>query len=322
MVELFVAFSLLTIFASFEYWRSRRSLSARMRQRLKDLSAKLTARSTGDDAAEAAARRRLIQGKLRELERDRRQARRDTIRHLLIQSGRGWTLHGYALACLAAGLLVGSIARLAGQPLAVCALAAFGAALFPPRVVLRIVVRRRQEAFIRHFADALDIIVRGVRSGLPAAECLGIVAREAPAPVGPEFMLLIEGQRLGMTLKQTLDRALDRMPIAEVQFFAIVLLIQQQTGGNLAATIEKLAGLLRARKRLRDKIRALSSEAKASAAIIGGLPFLVAGGMSLVRPDYMELLIDERAGRIMAIGALLWMGLGVLVMRKMIRFDI
>lgn len=298
-----------------------RSDRAHMRRRLNAMALSFASRGGAGGVSEGVMRRRLIQAKLRELENQRQRARRDTVPQLLLQSGLALTLRGFMAGSMGLAAAVGGIAWLAGLPPLLCPLPAAGAGLLLPRMALRIVIRRRQARFTQHFADALDILVRGVRSGLPVGESLRIVARESPDPVGPEFQFLNESQRVGMTLKQALERGLERMPVTEMQFFAIVLLIQQQTGGNLAATLDNLSGVLRGRKRLRDKIAALSSEAKASAAIIGSLPFLVCGGLALVNPDYIGLLFSERMGHVMLVGGLLWMMTGVLVMRKMINFD-
>lgn len=303
---------------------SRRATGGRagMRRRLKTLGvafARTAASRAG--AGDSTARRQLIQGKLRELERQRQRSRRNTPRQLLLQSGMPLTLRGFVLGSAAAAAAAGGLLALAGLAPFLCLLSAAGVGLLLPRLVLRAVVRRRQARFTRHFADALDIMVRGVRSGLPVGECLRIVARESPDPVGPEFQLFTESQRLGMTLKQALDRAVERMPVTELQFFSIVLQVQQQTGGNLAATLDNLSGVLRGRKRLLDKIQAMSSEAKASAMIIGALPFLVCGGLWLANPEYIALLFTQRLGNVMLGGCGVWMLIGIAVMHKMIHFE-
>jgi tight adherence protein B len=303
------------------FWHVRLSPGARMRRRVEALGAMVAARTPGNDN-DAGLRRRLIQGKLKELERQRHKDRRDTVRHLILQSGLALTMRGFVAGSAGCALGVGGLLALIGMGKAVCLIGAFGAALGPPRMLLKFVIRRRQKRFIDHFADALDILVRGTRSGLPVGECLRIVARESPDPVGPEFQFLTESQRVGMTLKQALVRSVERMPVTELQFFAIVLQIQQQTGGNLAATLENLSNVLRARRRLIDKIAALSSEAKASAAIIGSLPFLVCGALGLVSPDYIGLLFTERLGNILVTGGLIWMAAGIFVMHQMINFEL
>lgn len=293
------------------------SRAATLRRRLQALG---PAGSGGAAEAGARSRQRLIETKLKELER-RRGARRDTLRNLLLQSGLKATVTLYAAASVgvgAAAFLVFLTA--AGLSLPVAAAAGGGAALVVPRFVLKQIISRRQHRFVEHFADALDILVRGARTGLPVGECLRIVGREVPDPVGFEFRMLVESQRLGMTTEQALARGLERMRVAEFQFFAVVLVIQQQTGGNLAATLENLSNVLRSRKRLKDKVAAMSSEAKASAAIIGSLPFLVGSAIYLVNPSYMSLLFTTRMGSYIIAGGLLWMLMGILVMHSMINF--
>ena len=191
-----------------------------------------------------------------------------------------------------------------------------------PRKVLGVMAARRQRAFTQHFADAIDVIVRGIRSGLPVGECLTIIARESPDPVGGEFRLLVEGQRLGMTLKQALDRSCRRMPTADMKFFAIVLNLQQQTGGNLAETLAGLSEVLRQRKKMADKVRAMSSEARMTAGIIGSMPFLISLMIYLINPEYISLLWTDSTGKKILYGGLAWMAIGVFIMKQMISFEI
>jgi tight adherence protein B len=191
-----------------------------------------------------------------------------------------------------------------------------------PRKVLGTLASRRQKAFTRHFADAIDVIVRGIKSGLPVSECLNIIARESPEPVSGEFRLLVEGQRLGMTLKQALERSRRRMPTADMKFFAIVLNLQQQTGGNLAETLAGLSDVLRQRKKMADKIKAMSSEARMTATIIGSMPFLISAMIYLINPEYISLLWTDTTGQKIFYGGLGWMGIGVFLMKQMISFEI
>nr|WP_246423781.1 type II secretion system F family protein [Roseospira goensis] len=180
--------------------------------------------------------------------------------------------------------------------------------------------RRRQKRFTTEFPNAIDVLVRGVQSGLPVSECIGIVGREVPDPVGAEFRMMVEGQRVGLPLSEIMARGLERMPTPEYKFFAIVLQIQQQTGGNLAETLANLSTVIRERKQMRLKVKALSSEAKASAWIIGSLPFIVVALISLTSPTYLVPLFETAAGHIIMVGGLLWMATGVAIMAKMINF--
>ncbi len=181
--------------------------------------------------------------------------------------------------------------------------------------------KRRLNRFTLLFADAIDVIVRGVRSGLPIGECLNMIARESPDPVAGVFQEVIEAQRLGVTTEQALARAQETMPTNELRFFAIVLAIQTQTGGNLAETLSNLSSVLRARKKMRDKVQALSSEAKTSAMIIGALPFLITGVLALINFEYISLLFTEDLGNILIMGSFVWMGMGVFIMKQIINFD-
>jgi tight adherence protein B len=199
-------------------------------------------------------------------------------------------------------------------------LATMGVAL--PRAFLARQAKKRQLKFTKYFADAIDVMVRGIRSGLPVGECLNIIARESPDPVSTEFTLLIEGQRLGMTLKQALERAARRMPTADMKFFAVVLNLQQQTGGNLAETLAGLSSLLRGRKKMADKIRAMSSEARLTASIIGALPFLISLVIYAINPGYMLVLWTDPVGNLILCGGLIWMSIGVFIMKQMISFEI
>jgi tight adherence protein B len=191
-----------------------------------------------------------------------------------------------------------------------------------PRFFLSRKAKRRQAKFTKSFADAIDVMVRGIRSGLPVGECLNIIARESPEPLATEFTLLIEGQRLGMTLKQALERACRRMPTADMKFFAVVLNLQQQTGGNLGETLAGLSSLLRGRKKMTDKIRAMSSEARMTASIIGVLPFLISLVIYAINPGYMQLLWTDPMGNVILYGGVLWMSIGIFIMKQMISFEI
>jgi tight adherence protein B len=182
-------------------------------------------------------------------------------------------------------------------------------------------IRRRQEKFLVEFANAIDIIVRGIKSGLPLPDCLQIIAAESPEPVKGEFIDLVEQQKVGVPLSRAFERMHERMPLQEVNFFAIVIAIQSQTGGNLAEALGNLSQVLRDRYRLQAKVRAFSSEAKASALIIGSLPPCVMLLVYITTPSYIGILFHEKLGNLMLIASGVWMLIGVLIMRKMINFD-
>src|SRR6185369_11687605 len=205
-------------------------------------------------------------------------------------------------------------------PIIVPLLGSFVGAFGLPRWLLARITKRRQAKFTEEFANAIDVIVRGVKSGLPLPECLGIIARESPQPVAGEFTELVEQQRVGVPLSEAFERMMTRMPMPEVRFFAIVIAIQQQAGGNLSEALGNLSGVLRDRKRLQAKVRALSAEAKASAAVLGALPFIVMILVYITTPAYISLLWTSRFGQFLLACAGVWMTCGVLVMRKMINF--
>jgi len=266
-------------------------------------------------------RQKRIQDRVQSLEnRKKKEGPISKIRSKMLRAGLQPNLRNYFLISAVVGLLLATGTHVFGMPLLIVVTTGLVAAYFLPLWYLSNLYKRRQKKFTTEFANALDVIIRGVRSGLPVGECLRIIGREIPDPVGEEFRLLVEGQKIGLTLQELLQRGLQRMPTKEYKFFAIVLQIQQETGGNLADTLENLSGVLRERKRMRDKANALSSEAKSSAAIIGALPFLVMGGMSATNPEYVAPLFTTTAGTFTIIGGLLWMGTGILVMRHMINF--
>lgn len=190
-----------------------------------------------------------------------------------------------------------------------------------PRYILGFLTKRRYKKMINQFADALDIIVRGVRSGLPLNECIRIIAKESSDPLRKEFITLADNLAMGAGLDRSLNSFYKRVPLQEVNFFVIVLMIQAKAGGNLSEALGNLSTVIRARKMMREKVKALSSEAKASAMIIGALPFAVGLMVFLTTPDYiMQLFITETGHVILAVAATM-MGMGVMVMRKMINFD-
>jgi tight adherence protein B len=204
-------------------------------------------------------------------------------------------------------------------------LPAFGfglsAGLLLPHWYVNFKRRRYFKRFTANLADAVDVVVRGVKVGLPLIECFKIVAREARSPVKEQFQTIVEDQLVGMPLADATERLPERVPVAEARFFSIVISIQSRSGGSLAETLGNLSKVLRDRQKMFDKIKALSSESKASAYIIGSLPVVVAAALSVVSPAYISLLFTEQTGHIVLAGCLLMMICGALVMRKMINFD-
>ncbi len=196
-----------------------------------------------------------------------------------------------------------------------------GAALLAPNLIVNHKRKRRLARFTAELPDALDVIVRGVKSGLPLSDCLKSIAAEAPEPIRAEFKAIVDDHTMGMPLAEAAARLPERVPVSEATFFAIVIAIQSRSGGSLSEALGNLSRVVRERKKMANKIKAMSSEAKASAMIIGALPFLVAGALAVISPDYIALLFTDLVGNIILAISGFWMLIGILVMRKMIAFD-
>jgi tight adherence protein B len=281
-----------------------------------------SAKSAGDaTGASTEKRRKQVQDTLKEIERKQEQTKaKVTLTVLLEQAAWNITPRNFYIMTVGIGIGIAVLFLVLGYAWYTALFAGFAVGFGFPRWFLGFTISRRKNAFTKEFANAIDVIVRGVKSGLPLNECLKIISTETPDPVGPEFKNIIEGQKVGIPLEDSLRRMYERMPIAEVNFFQIVLTIQQKTGGNLAETLMNLSNVLRDRRRLHGKIRALSSEAKASAMIIGALPVIVMLLVYLTTPSYIELLFTERLGNIMLACCAIWMSIGIGVMKKMINF--
>jgi tight adherence protein B len=266
-------------------------------------------------------RKKQVQDTIKDLEAKQKAQRRITLRTKLVRAGLNISTRTYYLICAGAGVLGGLIVLFTGSGPIVALLAAFACSFGLPRFVLSRIIRRRQDKFLVEFANAIDIIVRGVKSGLPLSDCLQMIASEAPEPVRGEFIDLVEQQKVGVPLSRAFERMYERMPLQEVNFFAIVIAIQAQTGGNLAEALNNLSQVLRDRYRLKAKVKAFSAEAKASATIIGALPPCVMLAVYMTAPNYIGILFHEKLGHLLLIGAGIWMLIGILVMRKMINFE-
>ncbi len=265
------------------------------------------------------ARRKQIMKQLQESERASRKAR-VSLAGKLKQAGLSTSVRTFWIISAVMGVVALLLALLFSGNFLIAAGAAVIFGLGLPRWVVGFLAKRRVKKFSSHFADAVDVIVRGIKSGLPVHDCFKIIARESPAPLGPEFQLLVEGMGVGLTLPQALEKMYERMPTPELRFFTIVIGIQQKTGGNLAEALGNLSTVLRARKMMGEKIKALSSEATASAGIIGSLPPAVMILVSITTPAYMAKLFTEPRGQFMLLIAVLMMSMGVFVMKRMISF--
>lgn len=280
------------------------------------------AAKTADTAGESTAkRRRQVQDTLKEIERKQEAQRtRPTLGALLDQADWNVDVRMFYIISVVVAVVTCLALLLMGYAWYAAIPAGFAVGFGFPRWYLNFTISRRKKAFTREFANSIDVIVRGVKAGLPLNECLKIIANEAAEPVAPEFRQIIEGLKVGVTLEDGLKRMFDRMPIPEVNFFMIVLTIQQKTGGNLSEALGNLSAVLRDRKRLHGKIQALSSEAKASAGIIGSLPIVVMGLVYATTPEYIALLFTERFGNFLLLCCASWMSVGIFVMKKMINF--
>jgi tight adherence protein B len=266
-------------------------------------------------------RRKNVQTMLKELEKQQvHKKKRPTLRRRIEQAGLTISIRTFWILSALAGLSGAVGALLTVKALYAVPLAGFALAFGLPRWVLVFLKARREKAFTRELAPAIDAIVRSVKSGLPVNEALKLVGTEMPEPVSGEFRLLTEGLKVGVTMDEGLKRMYERMPTPEVNFFGIVMAIQQRSGGNLSEALGNLAGVLRDRKRLQGKIRSMSSEAKTGAMIIGSLPPGVMALIYISTPNYIMPLFQVRAGNLLLLGCVAWMTLGVLVMKKMIAF--
>lgn len=268
-----------------------------------------------------AQRRKNVQDTLKELDRKQKATKARLTTSQLIEQA-GWTIEPKTFWMISGGMALAVIAVmvLMQYTLWIALLAGFAAGMGLPRWWLNFRIGARKKAFVKEFANAIDVIVRGVKAGLPLNECLKVIANESSAPVGPEFRNLIESMKIGVTLEDALKKMYERMQTPEVNFFQIVLSIQSKTGGNLSEALSNLSAVLRDRKRLHGKIQALSSEAKASALIIGSLPIVVMLLVYLTTPSYITLLFTERLGNVMLLCCAVWMSIGILIMKKMINF--
>jgi tight adherence protein B len=267
------------------------------------------------------SRREQVEGSLKEVEARLQKEKKVPLATRIAQAGLDWTDQKFMVI---SGVLGGGsflAAMLFGGGLLAAAGLGFAAGFGLPRWILSFLKKRREQAFLKALPDAVDVIVRGIKAGLPLFDSIKVVAADAPEPLRSEFLAIIETQTIGMPLGEACARLYDRMPLPEANFFGIVVAIQQKSGGNLSEALGNLSKVLRDRKKMAEKIQAMSMEAKASAGIIGSLPPIVMLLVYLSTPEYISILWTHPTGRLMLAGCVLWMSCGIFVMKRMINFD-
>src|SRR5277367_2430722 len=267
------------------------------------------------------SRREQVEGSLRDLEARRLKEKKVPLGTRLTQAGLNWSTQKFLVVSGVLAAVVFAAAMFVGGGLLGAAGLAFAAGFGLPRWGLSFLKKRREAAFLKSLPDAVDVIVRGIKAGLPLFESIKVVAADAPEPLRSEFLAIIETQAIGMPLGDACARLYERMPVPEANFFGIVVAIQQKSGGNLSEALGNLSKVLRDRKKMAEKIQAMSMEAKASAGIIGSLPPIVMLLVYLTTPDYISLLWTHPTGQLMLVGCVVWMSVGIFVMKRMINFD-
>lgn len=249
-------------------------------------------------------------------------SRSEALRLRLARSGKSWTVTQYIYGSIGLGVSIAALLFIqTGALMLALGIGVLVGAGFP-HMLVGFFIKRRINAFNAKFPDAIELLVRGLRSGLPVAETLGVVASEVPGPVGQEFRAVVERMRIGKTMEESLQQTADKLGTPEFQFFVITLAIQRETGGNLAETLSNLADVLRKRAQMKLKIKAMSSESKASAYIVGSLPFLVFMMVYWMNPVYLSGFFSDDRLIITGLGGLVWMSIGAFIMAKMVSFEI
>lgn len=277
-----------------------------------------------DRVQEISKRRKSVQDSLKDLEKRQLEKSRKTVtlKEKLVQAGLSVPVSQFYLFSALSGFVVLAIAFLGGAPIYITLGFGFAAALGIPRWVVSFLINRRKKKFLEEFPNALDVMVRSIKSGLPLNDALRLIASDGQEPVKREFLRVVESQQVGFSIPEACGRMPQTIPLSEVNFFAIVIAIQAQAGGNLSEALGNLSKVLRERKKMKAKVAALSMEAKASAAIIGALPFIVALLVYLTSPQYIMILFTDPRGHLILGFSAVWMSIGLYVMRNMCNFDI
>ena len=275
-----------------------------------------------DRSQDLLNKRKQVADSLKELDAKQKAQHKVNLERRITQAGLAWSKPKYFLFSAACGCGAALALFVASHEPIMAGLGLVIGALGVPNWLLGFLKKRRIKKFIAEFPNAMDVIVRGIKSGLPLGDCLRIIAAESSEPVGGEFRTIVETQTLGVPVGEACMKLFERIPTAEANFFGIVIQIQQKAGGNLSEALGNLSRVLRERKKMRGKIIAMSMEAKASAAIIAALPFIVAILVYLSSPRYIELLWITQTGKLVMAASGFWMFMGVMAMKKMISFDI
>ncbi|MDI7862815.1 type II secretion system F family protein [Rhizobiaceae bacterium n13] len=284
----------------------------------------LKMKAARDRVQEMSKRRKSVQDSLKDLEKRQLENARKTVtlKEKLVQAGMSTTTSQFYLFSALLGFVVTVLAFLGGTPIYVTLGLGFAAALGIPRWVVFFLINRRKKKFLEEFPNALDVMVRSIKSGLPLNDALRLIASDGQEPVKGEFLRVVESQQVGFSIPEACGRMTQTIPLSEVNFFAIVIAIQAQAGGNLSEALGNLSRVLRDRKKMKAKVAALSMEAKASAAIIGALPFIVALLVYLTSPYYIMILFTDPRGHLILGCSAVWMSIGMYIMRNMCNFDI
>jgi tight adherence protein B len=267
------------------------------------------------------SRRDVVESTLKEFDARHKKSKRVPLSIRIAQAGLTWSKRQFLFISAIIGVVMFMVGFVSNAGLLAAAGLAFAGAFGLPRWLLAFLKRRREAKFLDAFPDAVDIIVRGVKAGLPLLDCMKMITVEAPEPLKSEFRAIVETQAIGIPLGEACGKLYERMPVQEANFFGIVIGIQQRSGGNLSEALGNLSRVLRDRKKMKGKIQAMSQEAKASASIIGALPIAVMTLVWITSPQYIGLLFSEPLGHVMLAASAVWMSMGVLVMKKMINFD-
>jgi tight adherence protein B len=291
----------------------------RVEQRRESAARVQPARTTRVTAGKS--RRDQVEETLKEMEARHKASKSPPLAIRISQAGLTWTKQRFMIISVCLGVAAFLFSMMAGLQIVAALGIGFAAAFGLPRWILKFLKKRREKKFLNAFPDAVDVIVRGIKSGLPLMDSIRVIVSDSPEPVKSEFRSIVESQAVGLPLGDACLKLFERMPVPEANFFGIVIFIQQKSGGNLSEALGNLSRVLRDRKKMNAKIQAMSMEAKASAAIIGSLPIIVMLLVYLTSPQYIALLWTEKLGNLMLLGSAIWMSLGVFVMRKMINFD-